>query len=236
MINPASLNNQAARSSAEDSIPKRLAAIEARLRELTVQRSLESATIGGGGLRSEDFDGVLDPPAAGTQGWGLSGENGNAIFNNIVLRGGIIGDDALANPITAMRLQASNTIFSISTTFASKASDTVTTPAGFTSALIMAIGQISAINSRGSAGLLKARVSVDGFPNAPQVGEAGPSAYTQVSNSYATVLGTLAFASPLTSGQVIPISVEAAVDTGSWSPVTGSDNLAALSVIALFLR
>lgn len=230
MTNPAGLNNRAGVSSKEDSIPKRLAAIEARLREMTAQRNLEAATIGGGGLRSEDFDGTLDPATAGTFGWGLSGSNGNAIFNNIVLRGGIIGNDSLTNPVVPQRLQSYNNIFSITTTFASKLADTLVTPDGFTSVSILAIAHITGVNSRTAAGLLQVRISVNGFPNAPQINEAQPSGYTQVSNSYATEL------TGLTDGQTIPISVEAAVDAGTWSPITGSDNVVSFAVQAMFFR
>jgi hypothetical protein len=158
-----------------------------------------------------------------------------AVTGTLSLPAGIINNDALANPVTAKRLNPYNSGFTIGTSFAACASDYIATPTGFTAAVIMATGHVTGVNSTASAGLLQVRLAVNGFAGAQQVGEAQASEYVQVSNSYATVVGNLEAGAPLTDGQHTTIEVQAAVNAGSWN-MAGSDNIAQLSVVAVFLR
>src|ERR1019366_6700303 len=90
-------------------------------------------------MSSPNFDGTLNPPAVGTQGWALGGPNAAAVFNEILLRGGIIGNDALTNPVTALVKNGFSSGISFGMSAVSLHSETVTVPAGFTQAHVLAV-------------------------------------------------------------------------------------------------
>jgi len=98
-------------------------------------REIQSLLVRSGTIQSPNFDGVAATNTLGTLGWALDGPSGNAVFNNIALRGGVIGADALAHTIVDQRNSA---------TFATAGADvltqTITVPAGRTSALILVNG------------------------------------------------------------------------------------------------
>lgn len=72
-----------------------LADLERRIYDLERTSRLVSASIGEGGIRSEDFDGDRDDPEGdpGTAGWFLGAAA--AVFNTLVLRDQIIGPESL---------------------------------------------------------------------------------------------------------------------------------------------
>jgi hypothetical protein len=95
----------------------------------------------GGVVQSSDFDGDAATNDAGTTGWQLA--HGNAAFGSITLRDGIIGDDALQNPVTGGVAPSDfQGAFATTTTLTDKASTSITIPAGFTSALVLATATV----------------------------------------------------------------------------------------------
>lgn len=77
---------------------------------------------------------------AGTSGWKLDGSTGNLEINDVTIRGGIIGDDALTDPVRPAVVNSGTiTSLNFTTSFATYVTQTVTVPAGFTSAQVLAI-------------------------------------------------------------------------------------------------
>jgi len=99
---------------------------------------------GSGGMESDDFDGDLDAGNAGTKGWAFN--SARVAIGELLLRPGSIGNDALANPTAPGSVYATATGFAMTTSFATKVSQTVTVPAGFTSAAVTLNGSIFAYN------------------------------------------------------------------------------------------
>ena len=83
--------------------------------------------------------------APGANGWHLAA-NGNAEFNDLTLRGGIIGNDALMNPVVPGALSDESTGFGITTSNAVKLSGTITVPSGVSSAAIFATSRVFALD------------------------------------------------------------------------------------------
>jgi len=136
-------------SNAGSGVDQMMAQIRALVRD-----EIRAAASGGAGLHVDGATGDLVADRGqfrslnyvpGSAGWGLQ-PNGNAEFNVLTLRGGIIGNDALTSPVAPGVLYTSATNFALSTTSTARASITVTVPAGFTSAAITATGRILAFN------------------------------------------------------------------------------------------
>ena len=74
-----------------------------------------------------------------------------AITGTLSLPAGIIDNAALTSPVSpsAWHADSGSTVFAVSTTHTDRATTTVTVPAGYTQALIFAVGQASAVNSTG---------------------------------------------------------------------------------------
>lgn len=92
-------------------------------------------------LRTENFDGDLSMPSAGTMGVALGGPHNTLVVDDIVLRGQIIGDDALVNPLSGD--QANGVTSSLTYTsglFSTRISVNLTVPTGFTEAFVFAVG------------------------------------------------------------------------------------------------
>lgn len=119
---------------------------------LRTARSLQAATIGAGGITlaggriaSADFDGDLDDATAGTAGWALGGANNNAVFNDLVLRGGIIGNAALTNPAAATAWHGEKNQFTIAESLTYYLTHTIVPPSSrYTTAAVTLIGNGSA--------------------------------------------------------------------------------------------
>lgn len=209
----------------ESWIPKKFEDLQRQINELRAARTLEAASIGAGGLTSANFDGTLDPPAAGTAGFGLAGKTGNAIFNNIVLRGGIIGDDALTNPVSPF--QFTNAVSAtLTTTQTNFVTATITVPAGFTSASILALGTVEATNpGTGAVNFLCATI-IQALSQANSFGQVQPGAAMTFSSHRSAIL------TGLTGGGTITAKVAGYHDApaGNWS------GQAYLDVLGMFFR
>lgn len=99
---------------------------------------------GNGGIDSDNF-------AAGVSGYSFKSD-GNAEFNDLTLRGGIIGNDALTDPIEPQvaRLYAEN--FSLTTSYGQKASTSLTVPSGCTRLLAVVRASMYVVNANTTGG------------------------------------------------------------------------------------
>jgi hypothetical protein len=182
-------------------------------------------------IQSADFDGAL-PATAGTMGWGLGGSGASAVFNTAVFRNGIIGNDALTSPVFPKSVHADGNSFSLSTAQAAKATATVTVPAGFSQALVMAAGQVTARNSTTSQDALAVGVMINGV-QAP--GWAAQEDALSTSTLHASASCTAVGTSLLTSlGASFTVQVRASSNIAAWA--ADSFNTANIDAIVLFLR
>jgi hypothetical protein len=114
--------------------------------------SLLSDMVVSGVIRSENF-------AAGASGWRLTSTG--LEVNDLTLRGGIIGNDALANPITGRSGNAMQTQITLPTaSFGGYAAVNVAVPAGFTRAEVLAVSSCFVGSSTSSnAAAMKTRIN-----------------------------------------------------------------------------
>lgn len=180
----------------------------------------------GEAIQSTDFDGAL-PSTAGTTGWALGGAGSNAIFNNIELRGGIIGDAALANPAS---FGWANADFSgLTFTTANLERDaTITVPSGYTRALVMVTGTSGATASATAIANLYVSCTIQG---------AGPAFVAHQLPVNLAGSATRSFSASLTGlvgGGTVTVGAIGVIDTNG-TVVAGSCNLH-VSAIAVFLR
>lgn len=99
---------------------------------------------GDGGIDSDNF-------VAGTSGYSFKAD-GNAEFNDLTLRGGIIGNDALAEPVVPQVARLSASGFSLTTTHVNKDSASLTVPSGCTRLLASVQGRLYVVNSNTTGG------------------------------------------------------------------------------------
>lgn len=210
----------------EDWVPKKIRELEQAIAELRAARTLESASIGAGGLISANFDGTLDPAAAGTSGWGLSGTSGDAIFNNLVLRGGIIGDDALTNPVMPAAMSDNANNFPLSNSvITAPATLAIPVPAGFTTALVIATSDLTVTSTVASTASVRTSINGNFTPFGQSVA-APANEQMFVSNTFAQVLTSLGSS----------IAVQAQVAAAGANIPAGGGTWVNLNALALFIR
>lgn len=124
-----------------------------------IREELGKAAQGGIGLHVDGATGnlIIDEGevqsgnyAAGSTGWALF-PTGSAEFNSLTLRGGIIGNDALTNPVSVGLASNTQTNFAVATTQGTFAATPLTVPAGFTSVIIWSWAGASIYNSTASS-------------------------------------------------------------------------------------
>lgn len=247
MTSPGSIGNAVDALGSEDWLVRQVQDLQRQLNELKAASSLGGASIdagdlqvnnggsvivnGGGDIQSGDFDGAL-PATPGTTGWALGGSGSNAIFNNLVLRGGIIGNSALTSPVFPRSVHADSASFSLSTTMTAKVTATVSVPAGYTQALVIAASQVTARNSTNVADILAVGVSIGGSPVPGTPADINSMA---TSTSHPIVCATCVGTALLTSlGSSFTITADAQSGLAAW----GVDvyNQANIDAIVLFLR
>ena len=228
----------------EDWIAREIADLRRELNELRAARTLEAATIGQGGLTvaggAININGgalnVLNGDltvsgtgnaksgnyVAGTSGWKLA-PNGNAEFNDLTIRGGIIGNDALTAPATFGSYgNYGNNTLTVAGSYLH--SGTIAVPAGYSRALVICNVSIGGTNSTGGPDNIYAAAEINGVqPVAIASGAA---------NGYAMSVGA-AYARSLTglSGGTIAVKAWGATDVAGWTGGNGH-----VSAVAIFLR
>lgn len=124
------------------------AKVRERLRQLENRSPFFGTGIhpnGNQGLDSDNF-------VAGVSGYSFQGDTGNAEFNDLTLRGGIIGNDALTTPTAPGVVWATASNFAVSTSYTTLITRTVTVPPGFTSAAVSLTGRVFAIDPNTTGG------------------------------------------------------------------------------------
>lgn len=247
MTSPGSIGNAVDALGSEDWLVRQVQDLQRQLNELKAASSLGGASIdagdlqvnnggsvivnGGGDIQSGDFDGAL-PATPGTTGWALGGSGSNAIFNNLVLRGGIIGNDALTNPVFPRSVHADATPFALTTTLAVKATATVVVPAGYTQALVMAVSQVTARNTTSAQDYLAVGINIAGSPVPGYSASIDSMATASV---HPSVSATCAGTALLTSlGASFTVQAAAGSGVAAWS--SNAFNSANIDAIVLFLR
>lgn len=214
-------------------LSRRISALEERIRVQETAPRLTNSSVGLGGIRSEDFDGT-DTQNPGTQGWSIGSDEtgGFAIFNTLVLRENLIGDQALANAVRVLTKSAKSTNFAIPGSFTDVVSGTLTVPDGFTECGIFAVGTCNAMRSRSGPPItfspesIAMWIKIDGL-----IGEGfnyNPVAFGDVGNLTTSFAPTL---TGLVDGQVITYSIQMMA-----SPAQDPDpaQFALINLIAVF--
>lgn len=192
-------------------------------------REMQTLLVSSGTIQSPGFDGVAATNTVGTTGYGLDGPTGNAVFNNIALRGGIIGNDALANPVGVAVANGTTTGLSVASgSYVATNTQTISVPTGFSQALVMAVCAGSASAPAGGGGILcHCRIA----------GTDGDDAINFTSTTSAGIGATGCFARLVTglptngTGTVAVTGYVGGAGVGTWTAVAGR-----LSVSVMFLR
>jgi len=185
-------------------------------------------TISGSGLaKSGNY-------AAGAAGWKLD-SSGNAEFNNITLRGGIIGDDALANPVTGDVRFAGGSNYSLSpgTPGVARATASFTVPTGFTQVIIQVVVNDSAINSTASTDILQSYCKVLA-PSGAYFDGSAPGADAPSHAFAASTVSVSGLLGGLSGGNAVQVTSQPYTNTTAWAASTG--NATSFNAFALFLR
>ena len=176
-----------------------------------------------GGIESDNF-------VAGASGYKFD-YTGNAEFNDLTLRGGIIGNDALTNPTAPGVVWADLHNFGLSTTLTNKLTSTITVPAGFTTAAVSVVGRCFVYNPNTTGGYdgaggdyLFAQTNVAGYNgNTLPLAMSGSNGSATAVSPFSTVL------SGLTPGGSFTVQMAAstyyapvAADPGNTIELSGS--------------
>lgn len=173
--------------------------------------------------------------ASGSAGWHL-GNDGNAEFNALTLRGGIIGNDALTNPSSPQAIYDSVQNFGLTTTLTNIRTTNVTIPAGFTKAAVQLTVRAYATNPNTTGGnngaggdYLYAEANINGYN-----GYALPTGVSG-SNGSGTNVSTFALVlTGLTPGGTVVL--QCAAQTGFLSWAANASNTADVSAMIVWYR
>ncbi|OIQ84056.1 hypothetical protein GALL_341360 [mine drainage metagenome] len=162
----------------------------------------------------------------GSAGWALQ-PDGNAEFNVLTLRSGIIGPDALTNPADFGASGTSETGFGLTSTPTNRAASTIAVPAGYTRAEVHVTVDATAINTALS-GLLIVSASINGITGGENSGGPVPNSY--YANASASAIRTLTGL----SGGNITVATAVHCDAGTWP--ANANNIANCNASVVFLR
>lgn len=209
--------------------PKRTLSGEIRKDRLKARRMLNSSPFfgtgihptAGGGMESDSFDGDLATNDAGTTGWAFNDQK--VALGEVILRPGSVSNDALANPVIPQVARLYTEGFSLTTSYASKDSASITVPDGCTRLLAVVSASMYCVNqnttggsdgSGGDAIYVRATLAGSNTGGSP-VGLSGSNGFTTTTSSDSFQLtgltpgGTVAFGVEGKSGyQSIPSYVD----------------------------
>lgn len=161
--------------------------------------------------------------------------NGGSTFNGAMavtgtlsLPAGIIGNDALANPLTtgSAGMTASNQSFT--TTPTQYGTELITVPAGFTRAVVMNGVSAGGTNSGAGGDYLYVAAGINGVPGGEMPSYANAGFYASGSAfGVRTLTG-------LTAGSSISVSVQVRTNSGAWA--AAGANIVNVNALALFYR
>jgi hypothetical protein len=216
---------------------ERLLALEdevAKLKTALSRRDALNTVAGGdftimndGTIQSSNFDGDLDVPSVGTQGWAMGGPFGAAAIATLLLRPGSVTNDALTNPVTLGSNGQAAAAFAVPTTSTAIVTRTITVPVGYSQAIVMANGTLSAVESSGTPDYLYFTVLINGTGSAEAFSVAGANSGTSLSNSSVRTLSGL-------SGGVITFTGNIHSLGHAWTAQVS--NTCTINAMAVFLR
>lgn len=125
------------------SLSSRIYAIEEKVRALYNRSPFFGTGVHANGQQGLDSDNYV----AGASGFSLRGGDGFLEINDVLIRGGIIGNDSLTNPVAPGVVSNETTGFGITTSSATKLSGSISVPAGFSSAAISVIARTFALDN-----------------------------------------------------------------------------------------
>lgn len=172
-----------------------------------------------GHLQSQNY-------AAGHTGWLLSATG--LEVNDITIRGGIIGNEALASPVRPGQGGVTTGNFGMSTTASAKSAGSIAVPAGFSAALVLATAHVSTSNSTASAEFLYVGAQIGATTPAFIPHPAPAGSWVAGSGTASRVITGLA------AGSSIALAAMAKSNTGTWA--ANASALATIDAIAVFLR
>lgn len=154
--------------------------------------------------------------AAGSAGWHLD-HSGDAEFNSLTLRAGIIGNAALTNPVRGDVMTANASNFALTTSAVTLASSTWALPSGFTSVTVDVTAKVYAINSTAGLDYVYGRPRIvrvsDGatvLPTATPTAASGSGGSGTSIERYVAVVA-------LAAGDSVTISVEGWTAFAGWA-------------------
>lgn len=218
-------------------LPQLLARMQQQLRDLATQPVLLHASTGqdGGKGLSTDKNGLHLFNAAGVESATLATADGSATFGgNVIINGnlsvpnGSISNAALQNPVQTATSSNGVNNYAITTTSTVRASLTLTVPAGFTQAVVIANPTAMGFNSTASADYLYVQAVVQGINSGELYSAAGAGLGVGLASPFHTTL------TGLTGGGTITVAVATRTSTATWAASTS--NQANVYATALFLR
>jgi hypothetical protein len=198
----------------EDWLVRRLQDLERKVQELSAANPF--------GLTG------INPEDGGTSFDGYVTINGPAkITGTLDLPAGIIGNAALANPLSPGSAGLTQQNFATTTGGAAYAQASIAVPAGYTKALVMNGVSAGVTNSRAVTDFLYVAASINGVTGGEQPSQTSAGAYGSGS---AFAIRTL---TGLTGGS---ITVECGLRTGSGAWAAAPGNTANVNALILFLK
>lgn len=166
-----------------EGVAKRIREIEAELRRLRaaitgigiqidpdtntlVVPAGRSIRLDGGDMVADGGDVVSGNFVHGSTGFKLDGTSGTPEFNDLILRGGIIGNDALTAPVSPKVAHAQASNFSLTTTATQKVDLSIAVPTGYTQAIALATISATAVNTTSAQDTFCGYADVD-YPGSP---------------------------------------------------------------------
>ncbi|HET8537606.1 MAG TPA: hypothetical protein VFL73_10555, partial [Solirubrobacteraceae bacterium] len=172
------------------------------------------------GLDSDNY-------VAGESGFSLRGGSGDAEFNELTLRAGIIGDNALASLVRFDVMQAQALGFAVPVGLTTVASQTWVAPAGFTRVSISVVGKVFAYNPTSALDYIASLVRLVRVSDGAIIN--GPATWTAASGSggsgTSVTTGVAVFA--LNANDSIRLEVQATTSNAAWA--ANPDNQASLA-------
>lgn len=151
-----------------------------------------------------------------------------SVLGTLSLPAGIIGNDALASPISADSASASQTNFAVSTADTTYAAGSIPVPAGFTRALVFVVANVGVINPSLNVDYIYAKAVINGVASREMFALAGSNGGSaSIATAKADLLTGL-------GGGSISVSTQAHSQVGPWS--ANASNRAYMEALAIFLR
>jgi hypothetical protein len=171
------------------------------------------------GIESDNFDGDLNAADAGTRGWAMDADQ--AAFGELILRPGIIGNDALTDPVIPGSVWQSDTGFSVAVAWSTVVTRTVTVPDGCTRLEADARARVTAFYNNVGTGIdyLYAHLTVGG-----QSSGYYPLAVTDNGGSGTNHVFRNVLLTGLTPGASVTFALQASTGFFSWAgPTTNNE-------------